>query len=177
MEKRDKIIIAGLVIVIIALVAGLAYMFMGNNLSTGEGSAPEGMKIYDFNSEFKMAVPKDVRFLKTWNNSDAIFGQGYTYFDKDKEISVAYIDSPLMTHEFIDAMIELANSSGNATIEYDGDLIISHSIINDGQIGKTAEDSNFTDTILLQKGHRIVGISGNDLDLIKSMAKTIEFYE
>ena len=101
MEKRDKIIIAGLVIVIIALLAGLAYMFMGSNMSAGDG-APEGMKMYDFNSEFKMAVPKDARFLKSWNNSgDVIFGMGYSYFDKNNEISVSYIDSPVVTHEFI----------------------------------------------------------------------------
>ena len=33
MEKSHKIIIVGLVIVVIAMVAGLAYMLTGNNLS------------------------------------------------------------------------------------------------------------------------------------------------
>ena len=177
MEKRDKIIIAGLVIVIIALLACLAYMFMGNNMSAGDG-APEGMKMYDFNSEFKMAVPKDVRFLKSWNNSgDVIFGMGYSYFDKNNEILVSYIDSPLVTHEVIDTMVNVTNSSGNATFEFEGDMIISHNVKNNGKVGNSAEESNFTETILLQKGHMAVGILGNDLDLIKSMAKTIEFYE
>lgn len=78
MEKRDKIIIGSLIVVIIALIAGVAFMFSGNNLSAGGGSAPEGMKIYDFNSEFKMAVPENTKFLKTWNRmDDAIFSTGY----------------------------------------------------------------------------------------------------
>lgn len=178
MEKSDKIIIAGLVIVIIALVAVLAFMFTGNNLSMGEGAAPDGMKIYDFNSEFKMAVPKDVKFLKSWNNSDDdIFNQGYVYFDEDNEISVLYADSPFITHELIDAMMNAGNSSGNFTYEVDGDLIIAHHVKNNGKVGNSDEDSNFTESIFLQKGHMIVRVSGNDLDLIKSMINTIEFYE
>ena len=142
------------------------------------GGYVEGMKMYDFNSEFKMAVPKDVRFLKSWNNSgDVIFGMGYSYFDKNNEISVSYIDSPLMTHEIIDNVIDMLNSTGNATFEFEGDMIISHNVKNNGKAGNSEEKSNFTETILLQKGHMVVGITGNDLDLIKSMAKTIEFYE
>ena len=177
MEKRDKIIIAGLVIVIIALLACLAYMFMGNNMSAGDG-APDGMKIYDFNSEFKMAVPKDVRFLKEWNNSgDVIFGMGYSYFDKNNEISVVYANSPMITHELVDNIIDVGNSSGNATIEFDGDMVIAHNVKNNGKVGNSEGECNFTDTVFLQKGHTVVVVSGNDLDLIKSMAKTIEFYE
>lgn len=176
MEKRDKIIITGMIIVIIALIAGLAFMLTGNNLSVGDG-APEGMKMYDFNSEFKMAVPNNVKFLKSWNNSDdAVFGQGYQYFDKNNEIVVSYVDSPMITHEFMDTLENLSDSLGNATIEHEGDLIISHNK-NDGIVGKSVEESNFTESVILQKGHMAVGVSGNDLDLIKSMIKTVEFYE
>lgn len=178
MEKSHKIIIVGLVIVVIAMVAGLAYMLTGNNLSVEKGSVPEGMKMYDFNSEFKMAVPKDVKFLKQWNNSDdVVFGQGYSYFDKNNKIGVMYVDSPLITHEFIDALVKAANSSGNATFDFEGDLIISHNVKNNGKMAKNIEDSKFKEEILLQKGHMLVGVSGNDLNLIKSMINTIEFYE
>ena len=178
MEKSHKIIIVGLVIVVIAMVAGLAYMLTGNNLSAEKGSVPEGMKMYDFNSEFKMAVPKDVKFLKQWNNSeDMIFGQGYTYFDKNNEIEVRYVDSPMVTNELIDAWVKAGNSSGNATFDFEGDLIICHSIKNSGKMAKNPEDSKFKEVILLQKGHMLVGVSGNDLNLIKSMINTVEFYE
>ena len=178
MEKSHKIIIVGLVIVIIALVAGLAYMLTGNNLSAGNGSVPEGMKMYDFNSEFKMAVPKDAKFLKQWNKSeDMMFGQGYAYFDRNNEIQVLYADSPMITHEFVDAFVKAGNSSGNATFEFEGDLIIAHNIKNSGKMAKTPEDSEFKESIILQRGHMIVGVLGNDLNLTKSMINTIEFYE
>ena len=153
-------------------------MLSGNSLSVGNGSVPEGMKMYDFNSEFNMAVPKDARFLKQWNNSeDFTLGQGYSYFDKDNKIEVRYVNSPLVTHEIVDAWVKADNSTGNATFDFDGDLIIFHHIKNNGKMAKTAEDSKFKETILLQKGHMLVEVSGNDLDLIKSMMDTIEFYE
>ena len=178
MEKRDKIIITGMIIVIIALVAGLAFMFAGNNLSVGGAASPEGMKMYDFNSEFKMAVPNDVKFLKSWNNTDdAVFGGEYKYFDKNNEIVVSYIDSPMVNHEIINNMIKVGNSSGNATFDFEGDLIISHNVKNNGKVGKSADKSEFKESILLQKGHVLVRVSGNDLDLIKSMIKTVEFCE
>lgn len=178
MEKKDKMIIGGLIVVIIALIVGLAFMLSGNNLSNGAGSAPEGMKIYDFNSEFKMAVPNDAKFLKQWNGSGDIFSsKGYSYFDKDNEIVVAHSYSPLITHELVDEFIKIGNSSGNVTFDFEGDLIIGHNIKNDGEVGNTMDESNFKETILLQKGHEVVVVSGNDLDLIKSMINTIEFYE
>ena len=178
MEKSHKIIIVALVVVIIALVAGVAYMLSGNSLSVGNGSVPEGMKMYDFNSEFKMAVPKDARFLKQWNNSeDMSFGQGYSYFDRDNKIEVMYVNSPMVTNELMDAMVKAGNSSGNTTFDFEGDLIIAHDIKNSGKIAKTPEDSEFKETIFLKKGHMLVRVSGNDLDLIKSMMNTIEFYE
>ena len=64
MEKRDKIIVIGLIIVILALVAGLAYMFMGNNLSVSDSSVPQGMQKYDFDSAFTMNVPKGCKIFK-----------------------------------------------------------------------------------------------------------------
>lgn len=153
-------------------------MAMGGNFLTNSASIPQGMEMYDFNSEFKMAVPANAKFLKTWNNSeDFLFDQSYSYFDKNNEIAISYIDSSLITHEFVDEFIKMGNSSGNATVEYEGDLIIVHNIKNNGKVGKTFENSKFKEGIAIQKGHMMVLIAGNDLDKIKSMANTIEFYE
>lgn len=178
MEKKDKIIIVVLVIVIAALLACLAFLFIGNDFSNGDGSAPDGMKFYDFNSEFKMAVPKNVKFLKSWNaTDDNLFGEGYSYFDKNNEIAVLFVYSPGITHDLVDNMMNMSSSAGNVTFEYEGDLIIGHNVKANGKVGKSLDDTNFTETVLLQKGHMLVGVSGNDLDLIKSMINTIEFYE
>ena len=56
-------------------------------------------------------------------------------------------------------------------------MIISHNVKNNGKMAKNIEDSKFKEEILLQKGHMLVGVSGNDLNLIKSMINTVEFYE
>lgn len=153
-------------------------MAMGGNFLTKSASIPQGMEMYDFNSEFKMAVPANAKFLKTWNNTDEYpFQQSYSYFDKNNEIAINYMDSPLITHKFVDEFVKVSNSSGNATVEYEGDLIIFHDIKNNGKVGKTFENSKFKENIVIQKGHMIVFVFGNDLDKIKSMANTIEFYE
>lgn len=176
MERKNKIIIAVLVIIIIALAIGVAYSIFNNSLLKSN-SVPDGMKKYDFNSEFKMAVPENTRFLKEWNNTNLLnLVNAYSYFDKNNEFSVVYADSPLVTHEFLNEVIDEGNRSGNATVTVEGDLIIAHSLKNNGKVGNTLEKSNFTETIMIQKGHMVVVINGNDLDLIKQMANTIEFY-
>ncbi len=176
MENKHKIIIGMLIIVIVALGIGIAYTFVGNN-GLSNANVPEGMQMYDFNSEFKMAVPENVRFLKEWNTSgDYDFGEGYTYFDKDNKLSISYFDSPLITHEFVNLIVKVGNESGNFTVENDGDLIILHNLKSDGNV-VDSNNANFTDGIFLQKGHQIVIVEGNNADLLKSMIKTIEFYE
>ncbi len=178
MERKYQIIIISLVIVIIALAGCFVYMAMGGNFLTNSASIPQGMEMYDFNSEFKMAVPANAKFLKTWNNTGEYpFQQEYSYFDKNNEIAISYMDSPFITHEFVDEFVKVSNSSGNATVEFEGDLIIVHNIKNNGKVGKTFENSKFKENIFIQKGHMMVSIAGNDLDKIKSMASTIEFYE
>ncbi|WP_296883016.1 hypothetical protein [uncultured Methanobrevibacter sp.] len=175
MEKKHKIIIIVLIIAIIALSASLAFILKNNS---SDGGVPNGMKVYDFNSEFTMNVPKDTKFLKSWNNSgDQLFGQGYTYLDKNNEFFVAYAVSPLITHEVVNAFVEISNSSGNATVNVDGDLIIVHNKKANGKVGSTVDKSNFTETILIQRGHQLVGVGGNDLNFLKTMVNTIEFYE
>jgi len=178
MEKKEKIVIVGLVVVILALVASLTYVFMDNNVSGNGKTVPDGMKEYNFDSEFTMAVPKDAKFLKNFNESFIEgFGQGVSYLDKSNKFAISYVDSPMVTNESINYLISALNASGNATFEFDGDLIISHNLKSNGNIGDTFEDSNFTYTVMLQRGHEIVEIYGNDVNLIRSMIKTLEWYE
>jgi len=91
--------------------------------------------MYDLNSEFRMAVQSNAKFLKTWNNSDK-FGWAYSCFDESDQIAISFRDSPMITHEVIDVFIKIDNSSGNDTLEYKGDLIISHKIKNNGKVEK-----------------------------------------
>lgn len=176
MERKHKIIIISLVIVIVALAAGLAYMLLGNGFSGGE-SVPEGMQRYDFDSRFTMVVPDDVKFLKEWDrDTEFNFGQGTSYFDKSHKIGIVYANSPIITDALVNYVIDYGNESSNTTIEYDGDLIIAHNIKNNGKMAKTLDKSNFKYAIFSQKNHEIIIIQGNDLDLIKTMANSIKFY-
>ena len=176
MEKRNQIIIVGLLIIILALLVGLV-MTIGNNGSK-EGSGADGMQKYDFNSVFTMSVPENAKFLKEWNStSEFNFGEGYSYFDKNNEFAVSYWDSPLVTHGLVDAFVDVGNKSGNYSSELEGDLVICHNLKNDGGVGNSIEKSNFTEAILLEKGHQLIIVKGNDLEFIKSMVNTIEFYE
>lgn len=173
--ERNNIIIIGLIIVIIALVAGLAYMLMEDNLSFGEGSVPEGMQEYNFNSMFTMAVPEGAKFLKEFNNSGS--GLSANYFDKNNEIAVSYLFSPIISSNNINFMINITNSSSNSSIEHDGDLIIIHHLKSNGELGNDLENSNFTYSVFLYKNHVLIVIQGNDLELLKTMAHTLKFYE
>ncbi|WP_297828490.1 hypothetical protein [uncultured Methanobrevibacter sp.] len=83
----------------------------------------------------------------------------------------------MVTNEFVNTIMGIANNSGNVTFEVKNDYIVLHNLESNGHVGKSLEDSNFTDIILIQKGHEIVVLSGNDLNLLKSMAETVKFYE
>lgn len=177
MEKKEKIIIIGLVIVIIALAIGVASVIMWG-IDSNNSKIPQGMEKYDFDSEFTMAVPDDARFIKEWNRTDEfILAEGKSYFDSANKFSVVYVDSPMVTNEFVNTIMGIANNSGNVTFEVKNDYIVLHNLESNGHVGKSLEDSNFTDIILIQKGHEIVVLSGNDLNLLKSMAETVKFYE
>jgi len=49
---KNKMIIIGLIVVIVALVAGLAMMLTGNDISS-DVQVPEGMQEYNFNSALR----------------------------------------------------------------------------------------------------------------------------
>ena len=152
-------------------------MFMGNSLTgNGGGNVPDGMQMYDFNSVFKMAVPKNAKFLKEWNGNNGFnMVNSYSYLDKDNQFGVLCGYSPMINHGMIDSFVQISNKSGNATYDFEGDLIISHNVKASGKVGDSLEDSDFKESIILQNGHELIIVSGNDLDLIKSMVNTIEF--
>ena len=174
---KNKIIIVGLIIVIVALIAGLAIALTGNN--SGVSQASEGMEIYNFDSAFTMEVPNGTKFLKTRIdiNETGIVSEGILkdYFSKNKEFEVYYVDSHMLNDERVNYVLALDDE--NATYEQDGDFIIQHYPDSSGKVGKTWETSDFKESIAIHKGTELIIIEGNDIDFIKSMAKTIKFRE
>lgn len=175
---KNKIIIVGLIIAIVALIAGLAIALTGSNNSSAS-QASEGMELYNFDSAFTMEVPNGTKFLKTRIdvNETGIVSEGIfkDYFSKNKEFEICYMDSHMLNDERVNYI--LAIDEENVTTEHDGDFIIQHYSDSSGKIGKTWETSDFKESIAIHKGTELIIIEGNDIDLIKSMAETIKFRE
>ena len=173
MEKRDKIIVIGLIIVILALVAGLAYMFMGNNLSVSDSSVPQGMQKYDFDSAFTMNVPKDVKFLKTWN----VTGLGITkiYYNKENKFCVFYAQSDMIDEVFVENAADTLNSSGKYDVSVDGGLKVFKVLDKKEKFDIGNGEKHFDYRVLKSVKSGYVIISGDNIDSLKQMANSISF--
>ncbi len=177
MDKNMKIIVV-LSVIVVALIAGLAFMVFGNENSTDNATIPEGMQEYDFDSAFKMIVPKDARFLKEWSNDNETIELFKTvqYFDKNNGIAISYIDSPMITNEILGYLInETLDNKSNVSIVEEGNLIIGEKINITGKVGNNLENSDFKYVIIVKHGKELVSIQGNDKDSLKSMADSIDF--
>ena len=172
MEKKNKIIIAVLVIIIIALVCVIGLTFFGNMNPVKTNST--NATVYNFDSAFTMEVPKGTVFKKSWNDSGN-FGVSKTYDDKGKKFSIQYIGSPAVTDGLVNFIVNEANSTGDVKIEHDGDLIILHHIAKKSKNNVLEIDGEFKHVVLSHKNDEFVGIAGNNTDELVKMAKTIDY--
>ena len=173
MEKKNKIIIAVLVIIIIALVAAIGFMFFGDMNQTKSNNT--NVTVYNFDSAFTMEVPKGTVFKKSWNTSDGEFGVTKTYDEKGNKFSVLYSESPMITDQFVDFIVNEVNSTGDVKIEHDGDLIILHHISKKSKNNVLEIDGKFKHAVLSHENGELVGIAGNNTDELVKMAKTIDY--
>ena len=172
MDKKNKIIIAVLVIIIIALVCVIGLTFFGNMNPAKTNNT--NVTVYNFDSAFTMEVPKGTVFKKSWNDSGS-FGVSKTYDEKGNKFSVLYMESPMITDEFVDFIVNEANSTGDVKIEHDGDLIIMHHIAKKSKNNVLEIDGNFKHAVLSHKNGGLIGIAGNNTDELVKMAKTIDY--
>ena len=172
MEKKNKIIIAVLVIIIVALVAAVGFMFFGGMSPAKSSNA--NATVYNFDSAFTMEVPKGTVFKKSWNDSGN-FGVSKTYDDKGKKFSIQYIGSPAVTDGLVNFIVNEANTTGDVKIEHDGDLIILHHIAKKSKNNVLEIDGEFKHVVLSHKNDEFVGIAGNNTDELVKMAKTIDY--
>ena len=172
MEKKNKIIIAVLVIIIIALVCVIGLTFFGNMNPVKTNST--NATVYNFDSAFTMEVPKGTVFKKSWNDSGN-FGVSKTYDDKGKKFSIQYIGSPAVTDGLVNFIVNEANTTGDVKIEHDGDLIILHHIAKKSKNNVLEIDGEFKHVVLSHKNDEFVGIGGNNTDELVKMAKTIDY--
>lgn len=173
MDKKSKIIIAVLVIVIVALVCAIGFTLFGDMNQTKSNNT--NVTVYNFDSAFTMEVPKGTVFKKSWNESDSQWGVSKIYDEKNNKFSIMYAASPLMTNRFVDFIVNEFNSTGEAKIEHDGDLIILHHISNKSKDNVLEIDGKYNFFVLSHKNDELIGIAGNDTDEIIKMAKTIDY--
>lgn len=171
MEKKNKIIIAVLVIIIVALIAAVGFMFFGGMNPAKSSNA--NATVYNFDSAFTMEVPKGTVFKKSWNNSGDGFGVMKTYDDKNKKFSVGYMESFMITDDFINLFIEYGNETNNTKVTHQGDLVILENTGNVSQ--KNPGGNNYKYGIFARNGHQLVILGGNNADKLVEMAKSIEF--
>ncbi len=172
MEKKNKIIIAVLVIIIIALVCVIGLTFFGNMNPKKTNST--NATVYNFDSAFTMEVPKGTVFKKSWNESNEfMLGISKTYEDKNKKFSVMYVTSELINDNAINFVVEEINSTSNVKVEKEGNLIIVDKL-------KKSKDlpfdlDKFKHAVLTHEGHDYIVICGNNTEKIVEMAKTIDY--
>lgn len=172
MERNSKIIIAVLVIIVIALVAAIGLSFFGDMNQPKTNST--NVTVYNFDSAFTMEVPKGTVFKKSWNDSGS-FGVSKTYDEKGNKFSVLYMESPMITDEFVDFIVNEANSTEDVKIEHDGDLIIMHHIAKKSKNNVLEIDGKFKHAVLSHKNGGLITIAGNNTDELVKMAKTIDY--
>lgn len=171
--EKNKIIIIGLVVVIVALIAGLAFMLTGNGNSF-DTQVPEGMQEYDFDSAFTMVVKDDAKFLKTWD-SNAVAIQK-VYFNKEDNYAVSLFESDYVTNN-MELLSSVRNDTDNFEIIEDGDVRIVKVLDKSIKVNTGNSEKYFTYQASTIKGNKMIQVAGNDLDSLKEMANTIKVNE
>ena len=167
---RNKMIIIGLIVVIVALIAGIALMLTGNGNSS-DVQVPEGMQVYDFDSAFTMVVKDDVRFLKTWD--DAPVGHSKTYYNKEDNYLVQLYESDYFANN-IDFLSTMLNNTDDFEIIEDGDFRIVKVLDKSNKVDTGSSEKYFTYSGSITKGNKLITLSSNDLDSLKEMGHSIK---
>ena len=169
MEKKNKIIIVALIIVIVALVAGIAMMLNGNNLKSNDVEAGEGMQVYDFDSAFTMVVKDDAKFLKTWNTSP--LGVNKQYYNNEDNYLVVLEESDYFANN-IDFFSTLVNDT-NEYEHIDDNLNIVKCLNKSDKVDTGASEKHFDYKMGIVEGNKFIILYSDDLDSLKDMGNSI----
>lgn len=167
---KNKILIVGLIVVIVALIAGIAMMLTGNNNSS-DVKVPEGMQEYDFDSAFTMVVKDDAKFLKTWQ--DTFLGQGKIYFNKEDNYVISIYESDYYANnaEFLSSIM---NDTHDYEIIEDGDFRIVKALDKSDKVDTGSSEKFFTYRAATLKGNKLISVESNDLDSLKEMCNSLK---
>lgn len=158
--NRNNILLIGIIAIALLFTANAAFAIDNNNL-----------KEYDFDSYFKMYVPKDINFEKTDGNATDNITLSKSYKDDDKKINVAYFQTKNNAKdELIKYYKDMAKNSSsviindvnNATVIHFGDK-------------NTYGDIEYHDMAIAGNATQYILVQCDNQSLMDSMANSIKF--
>ena len=142
-------------------------------LTAGAGFASDNadLKEYDFDSYFKMDVPKDVNFEKTEDNATDNITLSKSYDDDDKKIKLAYFQTKNNAKgELVKYYEDMAKNDSSVSINTTNNITILH-FGDENTIG----DIEYHDMAIAGDDPQYLLVQCNDQDLMNSMANSIKF--
>ena len=171
MENKHKIIIIALLIVIVALIAGLAMMLTGNDKDV---NVKEGMQVYDFDSAFTMVVKDDAKFLKTWDHNSLYSNK--IYYNEKEDYVITLSESDYFANN-LDLFSSILDNEENYEHISDANLNIVKVLNKSEKTDIGISEKHFDYIVGVVEGNKIIELEGNDLDYLKEMANSIKFSE
>ena len=129
------------------------------------------LKEYDFDSYFKMDVPKDVNFEKTEANATDNITLSKSYDDDDKKIKLAYFQTKNNAKgELVKYYDDMAKNDSSVSINTTNNITILH-FGDENTIG----DIEYHDMAIAGDDTQYLLVQCNNQDLMNSMANSIKF--
>ena len=129
------------------------------------------LKEYDFDSYFKMDVPKDVNFEKTEANATDNITLSKSYDDDDKKIKLAYFQTKNNAKgELVKYYEDMAKNDSSVSINTTNNITILH-FGDENTIG----DIEYHDMAIAGDDTQYLLVQCNNQDLMNSMANSIKF--
>ena len=157
---RKNILFIGIIAIAMLLTANAGFAIDNNNL-----------KEYDFDSYFKMDVPKDINFEITDGNATDNITLSKSYKDDDKKINVAYFQTKNNAKdELIKYYKDMAKNSSSVSIND----INNATVIHFGD-ENTYGDIEYHDMAIAGNATQYILVQCDNHSLMDSMANSIKF--
>ncbi len=126
---------------------------------------------HDFDSYFKMKVPKGISFEKKEGIPNSSINLTINYRNDTEKINIVYTESQGTKNNLLKYYEEMAKNDTNITLNTTNNTTIIH-FTGENVIGET----NYHDMAIIGDNDRYILMQCDNEKLMKSMAKSIEFH-
>lgn len=159
MKFIEKLMFTALLIAVVMLVTNIA--FAANNTTLEE---------HDFDSHFKMNVPKGITFEKIDGIASKNINLTVNYRNETQKINIVYTISAGAKDKLLNHYEEIAKNNKNMTLNTTNNTTVIH-FNGDNIIGET----NYHDLAIAGDNDRYILMQCDNQSLMKSMAESIRF--